>query len=282
MNIGGIIQKGIHIWLNVTGRKVDVTQYPFLDGPMSADNEIGDDFYKKLACTEELSINESSSSKGLLSNFDEVIDKNHEFRSQLHPEISKFYEQTSLYSMEVWSKWNSPMSWFAKLLIQLVSVNIKQLNIPTDALETSYGMDSSVIQLLNKNKILKYTCWLRKSVKTNRVVYAGFYSAFQLGEQPFKHIRVVFPLPQGNVTVILKVNVMNDGSVKLISNGTQFGATGYYRVHKNKQGIVKFRKIPIKETIHVYKDKFGVLRTDHYFKFWKMKLLQLHYKMVLK
>ena len=281
MKISNIIQSCIQYWLNLTGKKVDFTKYPFLEGPIADTVIIGEDFYPKLAEQENLEIDHTTDG-GLLQDFQKVLDKNDPFLNTLNPEIAEFYEHTSKYKMEVWAKWKAPISWFAKLLIRSVSVEMKQLNIPMDSLETSRGMSSEVIHLSTKEKKVKYACWLRKSVKTDKVVYAGFYSSIPTDNAAHEYVRVVFPLPKGNVTVILKVKIQEDGSVKLISDGKRFGQSGYYRMHKNKKGIVKARMIPIKEIIHVFKDEEGVLRTDHYFMWWKMKFLQLHYKMNLK
>jgi hypothetical protein len=278
MKISNIIQYCIRFWLNLTGRKVDFIRYPFLEGPMADDTIIGEDFYPKLAAQEKLRIDYTTKG-GLLQDFHSTVDKNSPFLDKLDPEIATFYEQTATYKMEVWTKWSAPISWFAKLLIRIVSVEMKQMNIPLNSLETSYGMSSSIIHLINTEGVVKYSCWLRKSVKSDKVVYAGFYSAITIDDTAHDYVRVVFPLPKGNVTVVLKVEILEDGSIKLISDGKRFGQSGYYRLHKNKKGIVKARMIPIKEIIHVFKDEEGVLRTDHFFMWWKMKFLQLHYKM---
>ncbi|MBO6515017.1 MAG: hypothetical protein JJ975_00520 [Bacteroidia bacterium] len=272
------IQWLIHFWLNLTGRKVDVERFPFLNGPMGISSEIGDQFYKEVADQEGLEVREEEG--GLLTDFREVLDPTSPHYDTLIPEIARFYEQTSQYSLEVWTKWIPPVSWLAHIIIRIVSVEMKQLNIPIDELDTSYGMTSKVIRLVEKNGTVRYTCWLRKSNKSDRVVYAGFYSGFQLEETSHKYVRVVFPLPKGNVTVVLRVELLPDGSVDLVSRGRGFGGIGYYRLHKNKRGILKARMIPIKESIHVFKDEEGTLRTDHIFSWWKRKFLHLHYKII--
>jgi hypothetical protein len=93
-------------------------------------------------------------------------------------------------------------------------------------------------------------------------------------------VRVVFPLPKGNVSVVLKPEFRPDGSFRLISNGLGFGGAGYYRVRHHKPGFVKVRMIPLKESIHVFEDEYGDLRTDHEFRFWGIKFLTLHYKLI--
>ncbi|MFT5824223.1 MAG: hypothetical protein ACI8ZM_005489 [Crocinitomix sp.] len=278
MAFSKIIQSGIQFWLNTTGRKLDYAKMPHLKGPLAGHEVIGDQFYQKLAKAEDLGI-VFSEDGGLLPDFSEVVDQANPLKDVLIPEISKFYEATAQYNMEVWSKWIPPISWFAKIIIRSVSTKMQQLNIPLSPLETSYGMSSNVIHLVNKNGEVKYVCWLRKSVKSNKVVYAGFYSVFQLDDSETKHVKVVFPLTSGNITVILKVDLLEDGSVKLISNKRKFPGTGYYRLHQNKKGTIKYRRIPIKEIIHVFKDENEVLRTDHFFSWARLKFLHLHYKM---
>ncbi len=281
MRISNSIQACIQFWLNLTGRTVDFAKYPFLEGPMATSTTIGETFYQKLAEQEQLTTDHTNNG-GLLQDFHKVLDPQSPFLQTLDPAITEFYEHTSTYNMEVWNQWKAPISWFAKLLIRLVSVEMKQLNIPINSLETSRGMSSTVIHLSDAKEIVKYACWLRKSVQSNKVVYAGFYSSVPTDNAAHEYVRVVFPLPKGNVTVVLKVILLEDGSVKLISDGKRFGQTGYYRLHKNKKGVVKARMIPIKEMIHVFTDEEGTLRTDHIFKWWKFQFLQLHYKMTRK
>lgn len=168
---------------------------------------------------------------------------------------------------------------FTHVLIRTVSSGIDQLNIPLSPLETSRGMSNEVIGLVDKEKNQLMACWLRKTVLTKKVVYAGFYSIVKISDKPF--IRVVFPLPKGSATVLLRVEVQEDGSVKLISDGKKPGGAGYYRVKVMSNDKIRYKFIPLKELIHVYTDENNVLRTDHVFWYWGMKFLQLHYKMEL-
>jgi len=113
MRISNIIQSCIQIWLNLTGRKVDFIKHPFLEGPIATTDVIGEAFYPKLAKLEKLQIDYTTEG-GLLQNFDSVLDKDSPFLNKLNPAITEFYEHTSKYKMEVWAKWNAPISWFAK------------------------------------------------------------------------------------------------------------------------------------------------------------------------
>lgn len=138
-------------------------------------------------------------------------------------------------------------------------------------------MSNDVLQLRNPSTgNLEYACWLRRSILSGRVVYAGFYTVCHIEGKPF--VKVTFPLPDGNVTVVLRVLALEDGSVKLLSDGKKPGGAGYYRVRKRNSDSVYVKYIPIKESIHVYEDENGTLRTDHEFWFLGSKLLHLHYK----
>ncbi|HET8574110.1 MAG TPA: hypothetical protein VFL76_09585 [Edaphocola sp.] len=168
---------------------------------------------------------------------------------------------------------------FRAHLINTVSSGIDQSNIPLKSLETSRGISNEVIVLRGPEGRQVLTCWLRRATLTQKVTYAGFYSVINIGNKPF--VRVIFPLPKGSATVLLRVEVQSDGSVKLISDGKRPGGAGYYRVKVMNDTTIRFKSIPLKEMIHVYTDDKGILRTDHIFWFWKMKFLRLHYKINL-
>src|SRR4029078_12123865 len=114
------------------------------------------------------------------------------------------------------------------------------------------------------------------------IVYAGFYTTSSVPEYEGECVKVVFPLPKGNVVVILRPVLNPDGSFSLISDGNKIGGPSYYRTHYLSPGKIKVRRIPMHEHIHLFVDSEGVLRTDHSFKFWGIKFLLLHYKIMEK
>lgn len=277
--MGAFLQWLINSWLSISGTNISFKDYPWLKGPYSKQNEIGDKYYKTFAEENDLKI-EISSENGLLRNFDSVLDKNDVNYSKLNPAITRFYEKTAQYKMEVWSEWHGVTSFFARILITHLSTKMNQLNLPLKPLETCMGMSSEVIKLEDANGEIKYNCWLRKTKKTGRVVYAGFYTSCYIKEHNKTFVKTVFPLPKGNVTVILEVIIQPDGSVKLVSSGQKIGDTGYYRIQIKDEQNAKVKFIPMKEVIHVFEDDEKTLRTDHTFKFMGMPLLHLHYKIL--
>lgn len=273
--INKILSLSINSWVRWTGYKKNINDVPWLKGPYGKSSFIGGDFYKKFAQESGLEVY-MNKDNGLLNDFLSTIDKKDIHRERLQEAIKDFYEHTAQYTLDVWSEWYHPVKYFAHILINTVSSGIDQLNIPLKPLETSRGMSNEVIALKDQNGEQIVTCWLRRAILTNKVTYAGFYSAITIDEKPY--VRVIFPLPKGSATVLLRVEVQEDGSVKLISDGKKPGGAGYYRIKVMDDSTIRYKFIPLKEMIHVYTDNEGVLRTDHTFWYWGMKFLQLHYK----
>jgi hypothetical protein len=275
--LGALLQWFINAWVRFTGRKVSYDQYPWLRGPVLEGNTLADDYYQQYAVAEGLEVI-TSHGGGLLEDFKGAIDADAPDLEKLLPAVVDFYEHTSRYKLEVWSQWYGPIAFFARNLVRFLSRRMNQLNIPLYPLETSRGMSNGVIWLREPDGRLRFTCWLRKSILSGRVVYAGFYSACTVGDK--RMVKVVFPLPDGNVTVLLHVQVQPDGSVKLLSHGKGLGDAGYYRLRHLNPAQARIKYIPLKESIHVFVDEFGVSRTDHEFWFLRIKFLHLHYKMM--
>jgi len=272
---GPILRWIINTWIGTTGKVRSYKTFPWLYGPISEKPEIGADFYNVFASRENLSV-VTSPDAGLIEDFTALIADDDPNKARLHPRVRHFYEHTKQYKLEVWSQWYRPMSLFARILIGSLSRDMDQLNIPLKPMETSRGMSNDVLQLRDGDGMLRYACWLRKSMLSGKVVYAGFYSGIEAEGR--KYVRVIFPLPDGNITVVLSVHVQDDGSVKLLSGGRSEDIAGYYRVRKRDKDSVKLKKIPLRESIHVYEDGEGVLRTDHKFWFLGVRMLHLHYR----
>lgn len=166
-----------------------------------------------------------------------------------------------------------------KTLIYLVSRNIQQLNLPISPSEADAGMSSELIRLSDPaTRAIPFTGWLRRSAATGAVIYAGFYTTCELPDHGGRFVKVVFPLPDGSATVVLRPENRPDGSFALVSNGDGFGDAGYYRVHRGPDGTLLAKYMPVKEEIHVYVDRSGTLRTTHTLALWKARFLTLRYE----
>lgn len=283
LTIGRAWERLIQFWVERTGKEVDPAQVPWLAGP-TGKRKIGPGFYDSYAAEAGLTVQRVPDA-GLLQreSFDSL--KSATFSPELiHPAVRDFYEHTARYSLDVWVQWAGLISPFARFMITSISHNIEQLNLPLTPLSTSYGMSSEIISLARTQPpppTIVYTGWLRKTNSTGEIVYAGFYTTCRPPAYAGNCVKVVFPLPQGSATVLLRPTNGPDGSLKLISKGSKFGGPGYYRVHRTRKGNLRVKHIPIQETIHVYVEK-EVLHTIHDFKFLGLRFLTLHYRMVLK
>ena len=266
------------LWVKSSRVQVNPKNENWLDVPIGEPKIIGESYFEEFANKNDLII-ETGSEEGLVDDFSHL--DSGEFNSdRVDPRIIDFYEHTSRFELDIWSEWSAPAKPFGWLLSKLFSSRIQQLNLPVSALDSSRGITSKIIALKRESdRATKYVGWLRKVVKTGNVIYAGAYTSCIPPNLGFECVKVIFPLPNGNATVILWPENMEDGSLKLHSSGDEFGDGGFYLMvySSDEKAYVKYVK-SIKETIHVYLDKNNELRTDHIFKYWGATFLQLHYR----
>lgn len=90
-------------------------------------------------------------------------------------------------------------------------------------------------------------------------------------------------MPNGNATVIMRKEVLADGSLKLCSDGNKFGDNGFYFTLTNHKGKYWTRFVKsMHEWITVYVDEENILRANHNLNFYGLPFLKLHYKMTEK
>lgn len=211
-----------------TGRKIHAEDAPWLVGPVGG-HRIGAGFYEEYARKAGLEIVADDPNAGLLPSFGALAGGGFD-PSLVRHEIRDFYERTARYGMEVRPEWSQVFRHPPKTLIYLVSRDIQQLNLPGASGDA--GMSSEVIHLVDpRTGATPYAGWLRRSPSTGGVVYAGFYTTCELPGREGRYVKVVFPLPDGSATVVLRPENHLDGSFALVSAGDGFGDAGYYRVH---------------------------------------------------
>jgi hypothetical protein len=278
--IGAIGESGIRLWLRLSGRKVSRAENPWLDNPAGPRGKIGEAFYESIASAERLDLRPATAAEGLLPDFEALRGPDFD-PDRVNRRIRDFYEHSSMYQLDAWSETSLFTRVFLWFLVTFVSRRIDQLNFPTSSMDTSRGMTSAVVQMIDpRSGQVVRTGWLRKAAGSGRVIYAGFYSIGSPGAHPGACVQVSFPLPLGNSTVYLRPEAQVDGSLKLISAGKKFGDPGYYRVLDEGKDTLKVRHLrSLQELFHVYVDERGDLRTDHSVRFLGLSVLRLHYKM---
>jgi len=161
------------------------------------------------------------------------------------------------------------------------SRRLQQLNVPLSNLDTSRGMTSRVITLVDRGTGKNYcTAWVRQLLSNKSVVYAGSYSVCTLPRvSDGACVKVVFPLPNGNAIVIMYAESLPDGSFSITSSGSRFGEPGFYFTVCTEEGVWARYVGAMRESIRVYPSGSSDARADHILRIWGVVFLRLHYKL---
>ncbi|HTR49565.1 MAG TPA: hypothetical protein VMJ10_02595 [Kofleriaceae bacterium] len=264
------------IWIfGRTRRRADV---PWLAGP-TGERTIGDAPYRDVAEREGLTLERSASDGGLIPDFHQLDGPSFD-AARAHPLVREFYEHTTRFAMDVWSRTFFPANIGMWLLVTTISRQVDQLNFPLSPLDTAHGMASEIILLRRPDGKVRYTGWFRTLSEPTRVLYTGFYMTASVPAEPGPCVKVVFPMPRGNATVILRAALEPDGSLVLDSRGGRFGGAGFYRQQLRDDDRVRVWKVrTLRERFHIYVDEAGTVRCDHDVRFLGLPVLRLHYKM---
>jgi hypothetical protein len=273
---GHLIDRATQMWVRATGQRVDLDDHPWLMGPIGDPVVIGDQWVSEEADRLGGRLFEGG---GLLGTIDHLAGGSFRPRQLADPVID-FYEQTSRWRMEVRSQW-CPAAWpFGWLLAAVFARRLQQLALPLRPLEVARGMDSHVMVARDAAGAQLGAAWLRTLRSTGQTVYSGWYGVAHLPHSAGPSVRVVFPLPNGSVTVFLRPEVGSNGSLILMSPLGRFGDDGAYLLVASKDGQSAWvRRIPLAERFTVGVDDEGVLRTDHELNLWQVPVIRLHYRL---
>jgi len=267
----------IYFLIRIFGRTVQSNAVPWLQGPVGGEY-IGDRPYEECARKEGLSVERRAAVGGLIPDFDSLASDEFDV-TRVHPRVRHFYEHTARYRMDVWAETAFPASIGLWLLVTTISRKVNQLNFPLRVLETARGMDSEIVLLRDPEGNVRYAGWYRKLVDTGRVIYTGFYLICRTPIADRPAVKVVFPMPHGNATVILRPSLSATGEFELSSEGRAFGDVGFYRIDEKPDGAYRVWRIrTLKERFRVYVDAADTLRCDHRVNFLGLKVLHLHYR----
>ena len=267
----------IYSLIRIFGRRYSPDEVTWLLGPIGGDT-IGDRPYEEIARAEGLSIERLATKGGLLPDFAVLASASFD-PSRVDARIRDFYENTARYRLDTWATAYFPARIALWLLVTIISRRVQQLDFPLDGLDTARGITSEIVLLRDSSGTVRYTGWFRRRVHDGRVMYTGFYMTQPTPRENLPCIKTVFPMPDGNATVILRP--VNDGTgFRLTSAGTGFGDAGFYRVQKSGDGMRIWRVSHLHETFHLYVDQEGCVRCDHEVRFLGVDVITLHYRMV--
>ena len=276
---GAVSDRVTQQWVWTTGRRVDAAAARWLDGPVGDPEGIGGDFFRVWAEREGLAVVEDGAPRGLIPDFRRLEGPSFD-PSAVHPDVRRFYEETSAFELEAWSEWRGPFRAFGWLLARLFSRRLQQLNVPLRPLDTSLGTSSEVLHLLGPDGGVVMAAWVRHLRRSGDVLYAGAYSLADLPGHADPCVHVVFPLPNGNANVFLKPEVDGEGALTLLSRGRSFGDPGFYFTVRGPEGTVRARYVrTMQESIRVHAVDDGEVRADHVMWIFRTVFLRLHYRL---
>lgn len=268
-------------WAILWGIKIDPEAVPWLMGPFGSLGSIGGDFINQLAKDEGLIFEENLTSKGLISSINELNLSNIEL-AQLSSKVIDFYENTANYNLSIALNWNPVFKVFGILVNKLFSNRIGQLNIPGHNIKSPKSIENEIITLLDPvSKEVKYTIWFRTFKSTGQVLYSGVYNTCTLPSGK-TCVKAVFPLPNGNATVIMSPSVGANGELQLHSSGKKFGDPGFYFLLNDSEGnswahyISSFR-----DQLNVFSHN-GIIFAEQTLTLWHHRALRFNYKITLK
>lgn len=268
-------------WVILRGRKIKPEDFSWLMGPFGNLDAIGEDFIIQFAEKENLIIEKDSKAKGIIPSMLKLNLSETDF-SNLSKNVIGFYENTANHHLDFSVKWNPFFKFFGILINKLFSNRINQLNIPTKNIDDSESLKSEIINLIDpKTNEIKYTFWFRSIESSGQVIYSGVYGICKLPKGK-TCVKAVFPLPNGNATVLMNPSVGKKGELILDSSGKQFGDAGFYFLLKDSKGeywsqfISSFRD---KLIIGSENDLISAVQT---LTLWNLKVLTFNYKIKLK
>lgn len=264
-------------WVRTTGRRVDLGDETWLAGPCGDRDRVGDSWLRREAERHGARVLDREADAGLLPSMT-VLDGPAFDSNDLHVKVRDFYENTTRWRVDLWSQW-SPWAWpFGWLVSALFARRLQQLALPLRPMDVAHGMTSEITPVVAPDGTALGASWQRRLRATGATVFSGWYQSIVLPGVAQPRVRVVFPLPNGRLVVLLRPQVTADGGLQLTSPGGGWGEDGAYLVVE-RGARAWARRIPVHERFHVHVDGEGVLRTDHALNLWSIPVLKLHYRL---
>ena len=261
--------------MRATGRRITFDDCPWLAGPRGSPSGIGDEWLAREADRIGGLVQNGG---GLLSSFSALACE-HFDPSEVSAEISDFYEHTDRWQLGVQARW-SPGAWpFGWALSTVFAQRLQQLALPLRAADTAGGMESRVEAVVDSAGSQLGAAWIRTLRASNATAYSGWYGVTQLPGTVGPSVRVVFPLPNGHLSIFLAPSNGSHGALTLTSPIARFGDDGAYLVVAEDDQRAWVRRAPIAEHFRLYLDGAKQLRTDHEVKLWSLPVLTIQYQL---
>lgn len=273
------IDRMTQLWARATGRRIDESAHPWLDGPNADGRGVGERFFERWAAEHDRVVREPDDA-GLIADLEQLRSPAFD-PDRVHPNVRDFYERSARYALDAWSEWNPLLKPAAAAVRALFGARLQQLNVPLRPLETADGMTSRValVSRLDSDGP-EFAAWTRTFESSGMTIYAGAYSTCMPPNAGGPCVRVVFPLPNGRAVVILEPHNEPGGAVALRSRGAAFGDPGFYFVTYNGRGKSFARYVPeMTESIVVTRRDDGRVFGDHDIRFYRRSLATIRYRL---
>jgi hypothetical protein len=262
-------------WVKRTGRQINFAQYPWLQGPVG---QPGQSEGECLSAEADL-LGPLTEGGGLLGQLSDLSGDGFD-PTLLATPVVEFYERTSEWQMKVESHWSLAVWPVAWLLSSVFAQRLDQFNIPIRSHGAEYEINSRIVRVQDESGAQLGAAWLRTLATTGQTIYSGWYGIVTLPGASCPSLRVVFPLPNGSVTVFLQPEVRPDGALTLRSPTGSFGTNGAYLVVAESDGVHGWaRRVPLSEQFVLIPSEDGTLRADHDLTMWKIPVFRLRYQL---
>ncbi len=263
-------------WVIIMGRKIDPLEHSWLYGPFGNLEAVREAYIHQLAAKEHLVIEKEFKTKGLLPAI-QNLNLSEADLSRVSPEVIDFYENTSNYDLHFTVKWNPFFQVFGFLVIRLFSERLNQLNIPLKNSKTLQSLKSELTVLTDPvSNVPKYTFWTRSIKPAGKTIYTGIYGSTSLPSGQ-TCVKAIFPLPNGNATVLLSSTAGEKGELILESSGNKFGDAGFYFLLKDSKGKYWSQYIKsFRDRLTVRPEENG-LSAEQVITLWHLEVMRFNY-----
>lgn len=258
-------------WNIALGRRMDSAADGWLQGPIGKPGETAETFIERLAAEENLHVARNVPGTGLLEDFSI-------FGVAVHPAIAAFYTRTTAFEMRARTRWNPVFAGLGALVAGIFSRRIQQLHLPGNRTASALGITSEIITLSDAAGRPVYRVWYRRIRESGEVIFYGIYTHCQIpsGEHCLK---VIFPLPHGSATVVLRLLGAPDGSLTLLSEGQTYGDPGFYFLVEDRAGARwKHHLRGFREKLVVSAAPGGQLEARHSMSLYRLPVYEMRYE----
>jgi len=166
--------------------------------------------------------------------------------NEVHPFVRAFYTDTAHHELIVSAEWRRGFRFAARIYKKMAAI-VGQMNLPL-ADEQALSISSRILPIRDEvDGRQNVRAWVRTYSDSGSAVYVAAYANHSACGETYMNI--AFPLPGGNLSSILRMEILDAGGVLLTTfpSPHEFGDQGVYFANR----LVPIR-LPFNETIRVW------------------------------